>query len=311
MKKRIIVLMAATFFVLAALGTAYADYYYTPLNYPGANYTGAFGINDAGTIVGRYTDASGNSHGFSYNGTTYTPLDYPGASSTVVIGINDAGTIVGRYTDASDNSHGFSHNGTTYTPLDYPGASYTGALGINDAGTIVGVYADASGNNLGFLAHYAHDFNADGKPDLIWQNQTTGEIGVWFMNGTTMTGFSYLTPDTVSDLNWKIVGVSDFNGDGKPDILWQHQTSGNIDVWTMNVTTMTESTYLTPGAVSDLNWKIVGVGDFNGDGKPDILWQHQQSGNIAVWFMNGTTMTWSTYLTPDTVSDLNWKIVGR
>ena len=34
-------------------------------------------------------------------------------------------------------------------------------------------------------------------------------------------------------------------------------------------------------------WKIVGTGDFNGDGKSDILWQ-DTSGNVAIWFMNGT-----------------------
>ena len=29
-----------------------------------------------------------------------------------------------------------------------------------------------------------------------------------------------------------------------------------------------------------------GVGDFNGDGKADILWQND-SGQAAVWLMNG------------------------
>jgi hypothetical protein len=30
----------------------------------------------------------------------------------------------------------------------------------------------------------------------------------------------------------------------------------------------------------------VETGDFNGDGKSDILWQ-DTSGNVAIWFMNG------------------------
>ena len=33
-------------------------------------------------------------------------------------------------------------------------------------------------------------------------------------------------------------------------------------------------------------WKIVGTGDFNGDGKSDILWQ-DTSGDVAIWLMNG------------------------
>jgi hypothetical protein len=31
----------------------------------------------------------------------------------------------------------------------------------------------------------------------------------------------------------------------------------------------------------------VGVGDFNGDAKADILWRHTD-GSIAIWLMNGT-----------------------
>jgi len=41
-------------------------------------------------------------------------------------------------------------------------------------------------------------------------------------------------------------------------------------------------------------WSIVGTGDFNGDGKWDILWR-DTSGNVAIWEMNGTTV-----LNPDT-----------
>jgi hypothetical protein len=33
----------------------------------------------------------------------------------------------------------------------------------------------------------------------------------------------------------------------------------------------------------------VGVGDFNGDGKADILWRHT-SGTTAVWLLNGLSV---------------------
>ena len=36
-------------------------------------------------------------------------------------------------------------------------------------------------------------------------------------------------------------------------------------------------------------WSIQLTGDFNGDGKSDILWQ-DTSGNVAIWEMNGTTV---------------------
>jgi len=37
-------------------------------------------------------------------------------------------------------------------------------------------------------------------------------------------------------------------------------------------------------------WSIVETGDFNGDGKSDILW-HDTSGNVAIWFMNSAQVT--------------------
>ena len=36
-------------------------------------------------------------------------------------------------------------------------------------------------------------------------------------------------------------------------------------------------------------WHIEGAADFNGDGKADILWQHD-SGQAAIWTMDGTTL---------------------
>jgi hypothetical protein len=79
---------------------------YATSNYPGATFTFAGGANASGNIVGIYTDASGNGHGFLFNGA-YTSFDYPGASFTEATGINPGGVIVGLYVDSAGAVHGF------------------------------------------------------------------------------------------------------------------------------------------------------------------------------------------------------------
>jgi hypothetical protein len=149
------------------------------------------------------------------------------------------------------------------------------------------------------------DFNSDGKVDIFWRNKATGENVVWYMDGVTRTGWSYIEP-AVSDLNWEIVGTGDFNGDGKTDILWRNKSTGQDVVWFMNGVTYSSYAWLLE--VTDLNWEIVGTDDFNGDGKTDILWRDKTTGQNIVWLMNGVAL--SSYVELMQVTDTNWKIVG-
>jgi probable HAF family extracellular repeat protein len=74
---------------------------------PGAIFTEASGINDAGQIVGSFADNSGFGHGFLDTGGSFTQIDVPGAIFTEASGINDAGQIVGRIADSTLDQHGF------------------------------------------------------------------------------------------------------------------------------------------------------------------------------------------------------------
>ncbi|HUD87670.1 MAG TPA: VCBS repeat-containing protein, partial [Xanthobacteraceae bacterium] len=75
---------------------------------------------------------------------------------------------------------------------------------------------------------------------------------------------------------------------GMADILWRNNNNGNVAIWLMNGTTPTNSSTTSVGNMP-LTWSVAGTGDFNGDGKSDILWV-DTSGDIAIWEMNGTTI---------------------
>lgn len=152
------------------------------------------------------------------------------------------------------------------------------------------------------------DFNADGKPDLVWQNRTDGRVSLWYMNGTTRV--DVLTPSggQAPDPQWKIAGVGDFNADQHPDLVWQHDTSGALSVWLMNGSAVFGDASIVPDRMTDLRWKVAGVGDFNIDGKPDLLWRNMGTGDMAAWLMNGMSRIIHAPLSPMALTDQRWQV---
>lgn len=156
------------------------------------------------------------------------------------------------------------------------------------------------------------DFDGDGKSDVLWRNNTTGQMIIWLMNGTSMrwsmNGISPLpmaSPGLVADLDWQIHSVADFNGDHKSDILWVNTVTGQVYIWLMNG--LEATAIADPATVSDLNWRIQGLADFNSDGKADFLWRHNLTGDLCMWLMDGTNI--STQVIFGTVADQSWKIM--
>jgi hypothetical protein len=153
------------------------------------------------------------------------------------------------------------------------------------------------------------DFDADGKPDILWRHSVSGQIVLWFMDDATLVSGTLTTPPTLDPV-WRAAASGDYNRDGRADILWHHRTSGELVVWYMNGATLLGGTFTSPSALADVNWQAVGAGDFNLDTRTDILWRHSVSGEIVVWYMNGTTLLGGTFTNPSAFADVNWKIVG-
>jgi hypothetical protein len=151
------------------------------------------------------------------------------------------------------------------------------------------------------------DFDGDGKDDILWRNSASGENYLYPMDGLAIKpGEGYLR--TVSDPSWNIVGVGDVDGDGKADIAWRNTGSGENYLYPMDGTAIKPSEgYLR--TVADLAWRVAGLGDYDGDGKADVLWRNSSTGENYLYPMDGTAiMPTEGYLR--TVADLSWQVKG-
>jgi hypothetical protein len=132
------------------------------------------------------------------------------------------------------------------------------------------------------------DFNGDAKADLL-ARKPDGTL--WFYPGTGAG--SYGPSKRIGDFGWQIfdalISVGDFTGDGKADLvargkdgtLWIYPGTGTV--------TTTSNGYSPPIRIGNFGWSVftalAGVGDYNGDGKNDIL---GRMGDGSLWLYAGT-----------------------
>ncbi len=137
--------------------------------------------------------------------------------------------------------------------------------------------------------------NTSGNPpawELVFQNTATGEISRWSMSGTTVVNYGGDLSTLGAGSPWQIVGAPDIDGDGKSDLLFWNNSTGEVSYWS---TDLADSRVLSFNdditQVANTDWHLVGSEDTNGDGHSDLLWWNASTGELSRWLMNGTTVT--------------------
>jgi hypothetical protein len=159
---------------------------FTDLNTAATFYESAGGMDNAGDVVGVWTDTDGRSNGFERLADgKITKIDDPSASDvsnagTAVEGISaDGSVIVGGYYDSNLALHGFLLDGGQYTTYDVPGAADT-ELTFDQHGTYGGEYVSATGGVFGFYVQ-------GGQLHTV---AAPGEASPAAGSGTELTGMS-------------------------------------------------------------------------------------------------------------------------
>ncbi|MGJ5633573.1 DUF4347 domain-containing protein [Nostoc sp. CALU 1950] len=131
------------------------------------------------------------------------------------------------------------------------------------------------------------DFDKDGNIDLVTANKSSQTVSVLLGNGNgtfksasnfSTVGFNGLSPSSVA--------VADFNKDGKLDLVTANNLSNNISLLLGKGDGSFQAAvnFALESALAPIS---IAVGDFNKDGKSDIVTVNNASQNISVLLGNG------------------------
>lgn len=132
------------------------------------------------------------------------------------------------------------------------------------------------------------DFNGDGNPDLAIANEYMNIITMLLGHGDGTFTKSTVTTSTYSNV---VMASADFNGDGIPDLLAYSQYGNSIVI----LLGKGDGTFTAAPAIAFNNFRSVVAGDFNGDGKTDLVVANYlgavefYSGNGDGTFASGTS----------------------
>ncbi len=256
-------------------------------------------------------------------GDPITDVDTGAVEGIAVIGVDNTNGIWQYSIDDGDNWIDFAVSGTSATLLRdtekirfFPNLGYNGTAKItfrawdgsdgNASGT-TDIDPGVGGNTTAYstatetariaiaplvgLRPYSivtGDFNKDGNTDLVTANKSSSTVSVLLgkgdgtfnpANNISVIGFNGLSPSSVA--------VADFNKDGKLDLVTANNLNSNISVLFGKGDGSFQAAVNFP-LESASALISVAVGDFNGDGKSDIVTANNASQNVSVLLGNGT-----------------------
>lgn len=146
------------------------------------------------------------------------------------------------------------------------------------------------------------DFDNNGFSDMVMYNYYDGTTYLQLVNGPAITT-QYLA---TAGYGWQLAGMADFDANGYQDLVWHNAATGDNGLWLMNGTNLLLPVGL-PNTGAGSDWKITGLGDFDSNGTPDLVWRSNTFEVTGIWLMSGIAYTGAVVL-PTRSSD--WVVSG-
>ena len=161
------------------------------------------------------------------------------------------------------------------------------------------------------------DLNGDGYDDLLLTRAdgTPRHVGrTWQyypMNGTAKIEEEAGEAALKSDLDWLVMGLGDFDGDGKTDVLTRDSTSGSWHLARMDGRVVETLGTGSADLTTNLDWRVAGIADFDNDGMDDVLLRHSITHRWWYYAMDERTHVASkSGPVDDLPDDASWAVAG-
>jgi len=261
--------------------------------YPTATAAAAADLNGDGKPDLAITQGDGNGSGNSFSIYSVSVLLGNGDGTFQPAALYGTAIYPGYVLIADFNGDGkldlaVADTDCNFFPCSTPGAISI-LLGFGD-GTFVGQTDLSFGGNPDLII--SADFNGDGKPDIAATANGLAPFGVFLGNGDGTFQAEVQMSLTQPPLGF---AAGDFNGDGKADLATVYSNctiSGCLPGDAVVFISNGDGTFQTPaeyavGLQSEHVSPNVAVGDFNGDGKPDLAVTNLGANTVSILLNNG------------------------
>jgi hypothetical protein len=242
------------------------------------------------------------------NTGTGGPLTASATSTVDITAVNDAPVALiatNPYHVAPNTVLDLKHSGMSVSDVDGNNGAETVILSVTEgtltlaAGTSGAVIDSGNGTGSvtfhGTIAQLDALLNTDGTSAVSYIDTSAHPAASVQLSLSINDGGHTGTPGPLTDTAISVItdgfansapGAFDFNfdnnGNGHADLLLQNGTSGAVSIWESG---LPSGNSLVASSVP--GWHLDGIGDFDGNGKADILWE-SDSGSVAIWD-NGVT----------------------
>ncbi len=165
-------------------------------------------------------------------------------------------------------------------------------------------------NTVGRLPLAAVDIDGKGKQQLLVRSNSSATVANQLQVGRLVNNAFQFSLQADPGPNFRLVGVGDFDGNGRADLAFQNTTQGEKG----DVVFWSDFSPAKQRVIRQLKtvWNVQAVGDLDGDGLADLAWRYmaddpRDTGVSYIWFTNPTA---EPQVRKRGGAPLSWKLLG-